>query len=97
MLEGIIKEVFINLWNEASSTVISFVTLSFLDPFWGWAVYGGLSIAALAAVAWFFGGLSARLRAVCGAFILLILGALAVYRKGENDAREFDKRKKRKK
>lgn len=91
-----VNQALADLWAGIHAKFISLVTLSFLDPFYHWFVYGGLIALGLFAIAWFFGGLFPWLRAVCGSAILAIAAALYIYRRGENDARAFDKPKQHK-
>ena len=70
----------------------AYLSLSFLDPFWGWLFLAVIAAAAVSAVVWFFGSWLPALRAVGGVIILLIAAALFGYRKGEQEAREHDKK-----
>lgn len=88
MIADALKQALKDLWSGA----LYYLSGQFLhlDPVWHWAWYAFLVIAALLAIAWFFGDWIKPLKPIIGGAILAILFALFAYRKGENEARAHD-------
>lgn len=95
-IEQTITSAFVGLWAKFTGFFTSFITLSFLDPWWSWLAIG----LAIIAIAWlldkFFGGISPWLRALFGVVIIDVIAALALMWFAENKAREHDKPKRKK-
>jgi hypothetical protein len=95
MIADAVRDAINTAWATVYGAVVGFFTLSFLDPFWHWVPLAALIIAAATAIAWFFGGLFPALRWLAGIVVLGILWGLYVFARGEQEARDFDKKKKR--
>lgn len=90
LLDGITERL-----SGAFGWLTGWLTFSFVDPFWHWFLLGLVVIAAATAIAWFFGGLSNFIRAAGGLVVMGVIAMLYAFRKGEEEARDFDKKKKR--
>jgi len=92
MIADAINSALSDMWAK----VVSFFSLSFLDPFYHWLLLGLFIIAIVCVVSWFFGSLWPTLRAIGGVVILIITFGLYAYAKGEKEARDHDRPKRRK-
>lgn len=91
-INSALAEVWANIWAKIGP----YVTLSFLDPFWGWLLWGVVAALIVSAVVRFFGGWMPTLRPIGGVIIIIIAACLATYRKAQKETRAHDKKWKRK-
>ena len=88
MIADAINSALADVWTKAWA----YLSLSFLDPFWGWLALGVAVAAGVSLVVWFFGSWMPQLRAIGGVIVLIITFGLIAYRRGESDARQHDRK-----
>lgn len=88
MIADAINSALADVWTKAWG----YLTLSFVDPFWGWLWIGIGICAAVLVITWFFSHWLPQLRAIGGVAILMVIWGLFTYRRGEKDARAHDKK-----
>ena len=91
MIADAIASAFNDLWAK----VVYYVTFQFLDPFYGWLSIGLMAAAVVFVICWFFSPWWDKLRPIGGVIIMLITFGLYAYWRGEKEAREHDKKKRR--
>ena len=94
MFTDAIKSTLADLWSSATGTAIHYLTLQFVDPFWWWAGALVLLYVAVTAFCWFFGSYWPVLRVIGGFLLIAGTFGLYAYKKGEDDARAHDAKRK---
>jgi len=92
MIADAINSALADVWAKAWA----YLSFSFLDPFWGWLSLAVMVAAVVFLVVYFFGSWMPQLRAIGGVILLIITFGLIAYRRGESDAREHDRKRRRK-
>lgn len=95
MIADAIKSTFAELWASAYGTAIHYLTLQFVDPFYWWLGALVLFYAAVTALCWFFGSYWPVLRVIGGFLLLAATFGLYAYKKGADDARAHDAKKRK--
>ena len=90
-----IKATLADLLADLQGWFIHYLTLQFVDPIWWWAGALVLLYLAVTALCWFFGTYWPVLRVIGGFLLLAGTFGLYAYKKGADDARAHDAKRKR--
>ena len=82
---------FAGVWSK----VHYYITFQFADPFWYWVWWAAVAVGVIWLIDHFFGSRFPIVRVICGVFLIDIIIALFSYRRGEKEARDHDKPKKK--